>query len=128
MKRLITCLIINIISAVVILRILFARIISYNMMAEQYNKNGSNALVQVIDMQRMNIIIEGAGLVLSIAGIIILITLIATENKRQENRPIMINYDNTAGGIGNTNYISPSYSGGSDHRVDPGNYGGNLNG
>ncbi len=128
MKRLITCLIINIIMALVIFKSFAARVYSYNMIMEQYNKNGSGSLEQVIRIQKMDIIIEGAALVLCVVGIIILITLISREKNREYNRPVMINYNNTDDGPVQTNYISPGYSGGADHRVDPEKYGGNING
>ena len=128
MKRLIACLITNIIMAFVIFRIFAARLYSYNMIMEQYNKNASSSLEQVIRVQKVDLIFDGVGLVLCVVSIIILITLVSREKNREYNRPVMINYNNTADGVVNTNYISPGYSGGSDHRVDPENYGGNING
>ena len=127
MKRLIFCLVANIIVGICVIMTFFAQLVSYNMVMEQYQSGGSSSLSLLLGRQRTYLIIEAFIIAIIIVCIIFLASLIKRENKREENRPIVINQNGTIN-ESQTTYFTPGYSGGADHRVNPQDFGGNING
>lgn len=127
MKRLITCVVLDILLLLEILRHFLGRLYSINYMKAEFARTSSNTMADLIKQQQTDALIEGIGVAAAAAILIMLITLISSEKRREENRPIVMNYNGPMGDVQNT-YITPEYSGGSDHRVDPQNYGGKING
>ncbi len=127
MKRLVTCLILDIIILLEMLKYLIGRMYSVAVMKDEMARSSSSTMGSLIYQQQKQMIMDGIGVIAAVVMLIVLITLIASEKKREENRPIVMNYNVPAGDVQNI-YITPEYSGGSDHRVDPQNYGGNMNG
>lgn len=127
MKRLIFCLVANIILGISVLMSFWGHILSYNLIKEHYQAGGEKALSLVIGRERIYLIIEMLLIILVIACIIILVSLINRERRREESRPILFNQNGTIN-ESQTTYFTPGYSGGAEHRVNPQDFGGNING
>lgn len=128
MKRLVFCLVANIIVGISVLMAFLAQLTSYNFIMKQYKDGGhESSLSLVIGRQRMYLIIEALIIVLIIVCIIFLVSLINRERRHEESRPIVINQNGTIN-ESQTTYVTPGYSGGAEHRVNPQDFGGNING
>lgn len=126
-KRLVFCLVANIIFGISVLMSFWGHILSYNLIKEHYQAGGETALSPVIGRERIYLIIEMLLIIIVIACIIILVSLINRERRHEESRPIVINQNGTINDS-QTTYVTPGYSGGAGHRVNPKDFGGSING